>query len=109
MTISTSDEDGIRISGLDICAMETGLTVGMNSLGVISSSLRCKGMMKKRSIVDNNGVGTSGLRMSDLGETGLSLRYDGRPRHRQSSFKDSLARFCVESSILLCQYYILFF
>ena len=65
--------------------------------------------MEKESIVDNNGIGTTGLGMSSLGETGSSLYYDGRLRRRQGSSKGSPACFCIESSILLCQCCILFF
>ena len=97
------------ISSLDIFVTETGSIVGMHGLKVTGLSLRCKETKKKRSIVDDNGIGITGLKMSGLRETSSSLHYDGRPQRRQGSSKGSPTYFCVKSFILLCQRCILFF
>lgn len=47
-------------------------------MGVTGSSLRYEGTKKKGVIVDDNDLETIGLGISGLGETGLSLRCDGR-------------------------------
>lgn len=68
------NENGIKISGLDIFAAETGSTVGISGLGVIDSNLHCKKVIKKKSIIDDNDIGTIGLKISRLGVTGSNLR-----------------------------------
>lgn len=69
MIISTSDENSIEISGLDICATETVSKIGINGLRETGLSLRCEGAIKKGSIIDNDSVKTVGLGMSGLTET----------------------------------------
>ena len=83
--------------------------MGMNELEVTSLGLHCEGTTEKGSIVDDNGVGTTGLGISGLGETDSSLRCDGCLGRRQSSSKGLPACFYVESSIFLCRHCILFF
>lgn len=109
MIVSTDNQNGIEISGLDICATETRSTVGINSLGVPGSSLHYEGETEKRTIIDDNRIRTTGLGMSSLGEIGSSLRHNGRLQHRQGSFKGLPTCFYIKSSILLCQCCILFF
>lgn len=70
-------------------------------MGVTGSSLHYEGATEKGVIVDDNGVGTIGLGISGLGETGLSLRCDGRPQRHRGSSKGSPACFYIKSSILL--------
>ena len=57
------------ISGLDICAKETGLIVEMNGLEVTNSSLCYEGVTRKGSIVNNDDVGITSLTMSSPRET----------------------------------------
>lgn len=42
----------------------------MSDLGVTGPNLHCEKAMKKRSIVNNNGIGSMSLRISGLGEKG---------------------------------------
>ena len=82
VTKLTDDENSMRINGLDICVMEIGLTVGINGLGVTGSNLRYERMTKKGLIVDNNGIGSTGFRMSGLRGINSSLYCNKRPQQR---------------------------
>lgn len=88
MTGLTDNENGIKISGLDIFATETGSTVEISGLGVTDSSLHWKKMIKKESIVDDNDIGTIGLKISRLGVTGLNLRR-GRVMEKRSTIDNN--------------------
>lgn len=50
----------------------------MNGLGVTDSSLHCEEPTEKRSTIDNDGIGTTGLGMSGFREIDLSLHHDAR-------------------------------
>lgn len=52
----------------------------ISGLREASSSFCRDGATEKGSIVDNDGVGSTGLEMSDLGGISSSLRHEGRLR-----------------------------
>lgn len=56
MTVSTGDKDGIKINSLDICTTEIRSKVGMNSLGITGSSMRCERATEKGLTVDSDGT-----------------------------------------------------
>lgn len=63
----------MRINSLNIYTTKIGLTVEMSDLQVIGSSLCFVKAKKKISIVNNDGIKTTGLAMSRIGITGLNL------------------------------------
>ena len=79
MTRSTDDKNSMGINGLNVCTTETRSIVGMGDLEIIGLSLYCEAAIDKRSIVDNDSIRSTGLRISSLGETDSSLCCDGRP------------------------------
>lgn len=78
------NQNSMRISGLDIYAMERRSTVRMSGFRVISSYLWCKGVTKKRSTIDDNSIGITRLGISRLGVIGSSLYCEGVMKKRST-------------------------
>lgn len=73
---SKDDENSIRTSNLNIYTTKIESIVKMSSLEITGSSLYYKRKIEKGSTVNNNTVGTTGLRMSGWEVTNSSLRYE---------------------------------
>lgn len=105
----TNDENNIRICGLKFYVIVIKSITEISGLEITSWSLHYKGMIEKRSTIDNDDIRSTGLEISDLGKTGSSFYYDGHLQRYQGISKSLSAYFCIKSSILLWQHCIIFF
>lgn len=78
------NQNGMKISGLDIYAMEIKSTVRISGFRVIGSYLWCKGVTKKRSTIDDNSIGITRLGISRLEVIGSSLYCEGVIKKRST-------------------------